>query len=699
MAGITTIGDVFNAATGFAVSVSEERQRIGREIAQHDLNEMQAQFDVDANNFLLKLSQSNSYDTWDKDLDAFMQETKGKLKQKPGDGEVNSYYCRNQFTADKANEMLTGQRASLVNKINIMKLEKQQDEMRASSARTKALYRENPGLNYQQKTDKMNRVTDGDFVGGRIKNYSEYQATILNEASSNYAENRLDEVQNLIDQNASWEEIKAYVENTKTGLNVSILAGSTSRESFEDGTAAYKDISDMIDTNEIDKNVMKQKKADWEAHRKDVWNSNESNLNTLYTRMLSSQNESDRTALARQGLNIMKNQYKANKDLSNEKHKFWTDQFESELASIAKGKSGSGSGSTSLPSFESYVKNYPDQAIEQIANGTMTDSYAATQAMQNLIEQDYFSNDWKETKGMTAQEKQEYYEKSYKNMAANELLNNKRLKTMLENNPEFATLNVRYKKFLKDLEADAKIKDPKKRKYDADAARYIASFVYDAVAGSGKNTDYNELSKQLEAQLNACEVSSLEKMFKNTDKDMVKAVKTLQENDFVHTDVNGKDQWVPGAQEKVDAIRDSLKSQLAGVLGVDEAEISASYKESRTDKDSKPVFTVNKVDYEYQVDPEDKNNYIIVGSNGEVINLKKQDAEEKKAAKNKNNATRNEHYEMNKRREKEAEGITFAQLKALGLADSTNEHDWDVEMKDKPAVRVNYLQKHGYKFK
>lgn len=157
---------------------------------------------------------------------------------------------------------------------------------------------------------------------------------------------------------------------------------------------------------------MKQKKADWEAHRKDVWNSNESNLNTLYTRMLSSQNESDRTALARQGLNIMKNQYKANKDLSNEKHKFWTDQFESELASIAKGKSGNGSGSTSLPSFESYVKNYPDQAIEQIANGTMTDSYAATQAMQNLIEQDYFGNDWKETKGMTAQEKQEYYEKA-----------------------------------------------------------------------------------------------------------------------------------------------------------------------------------------------------------------------------------------------------------------------------------------------
>lgn len=57
---------------------------------------------------------------------------------------------------------------------------------------------------------------------------------------------------------------------------------------------------------------------------------------------------------------------------------------------------------------------------------------------------------------------------------------------MLENNPEFATLNVRYKKFLKDLEADSKIKNPDKRKYDADAARYIASFVYDAVAGSGK---------------------------------------------------------------------------------------------------------------------------------------------------------------------------------------------------------------------
>lgn len=694
-----TVSDLYNSALGFGNVISNDIQRVGKEKAQHDLIEMQAQFDSDVNNFILDLSQRNDYDDWQKEVDAFIQEKKNLIKQKPLEGETNPYYCRNQYTATKAGEMFAGQYESLKNKVSIMTLGKQQDEMKAGSARTKSIIRETPGLDYQQKTDKMRNVSDNDFVDGIIKNYSEYEATVISDASNNYAASVMDAVDNLIEQGASWEEIKNLVGNSGGQVSVSILAGATSREILESGEAAYKDISDMVDTKNIRDQVLKQKKSDWQAHRQEVWNNNESSLNSLYTKMLSTQNPTERLSFAKQGLNIMKNQYKANKDLSNEKHKFWTDQFESEIADLAKGKSGSGSGSTSLPSFESYVKNYPDQAIEQIANGTMTDSYAATQAMQNLIEQDYFSNDWKETKGMTEQEKQEYYEKSYKNMAANELLNNKRLKTMLENNPEFATLNVRYKKFLKDLEADSKTKDPKKRKYDADAARYIASFVYDAVAGSGKNTDYNELSKQLEAQLNACEVSSLEKMFKNTDKDMVKAVKTLQENDFVHTDVNGKDQWVPGAQEKVDAIRDSLKSQLAGVLGVDEAEISANYKESRTDKDSKPVFTVNGVDYEYQVDPEDKNNYIIVGSNGEVINLKKQDAEEKKAAKNKNNAARNEHYEMNKRREKEAEKITFAQLKALGLADSTNEHDWDVEMKDKPAVRVNYLQKHGYKFK
>lgn len=259
-----TVSDLYNSALGFGNVISNDIQRVGKEKAQHDLIEMQAQFDSDVNNFILDLSQRNDYDDWQKEVDAFIQEKKNLIKQKPLEGETNPYYCRNQYTATKAGEMFAGQYESLKNKVSIMTLGKQQDEMKAGSARTKSIIRETPGLDYQQKTDKMRNVSDNDFVDGIIKNYSEYEATVISDASNNYAASVMDAVDNLIEQGASWEEIKNLVGNSGGQVSVSILAGATSREILESGEAAYKDISDMVDTKNIRDQVLKQKKSDWQ---------------------------------------------------------------------------------------------------------------------------------------------------------------------------------------------------------------------------------------------------------------------------------------------------------------------------------------------------------------------------------------------------------------------------------------------------
>lgn len=581
--------------------------------AKLDLSYMSIGLENEIKNKMLQLQNSDDYENWGTEIDNFYQQRLDQL------GDKNSrYYCKNEYTANLARQMLEASRVDYTNKANVMAQQKiaQQDIVNYQNAKTE-LRNIARGQEYINgavalaTTLKANGRLDPQQYDSEIKN-------IYTEGTYYYYADKLDaKIEDAIGSGKSFDQL--YSEEVLSDKEGTRLYGQDGLEIKVDKTAVMEQLK------KTEQQKYNAKLAEMQTKNEQYFVTDVSDIMSDIVNIKSgASNKTVQDVVTRINIGINKNDTMTGNKLAQGKQREVANWYKSLLNDVESWekeiKSGNSGSSNSVTSFETYIKGMPGVVMRQIANGTIQDSYAAVDALNNIYIEDFFSNEWKETKGMNYQQKQDYWNKHYSELAIMQILDSKFLKDRLHNEQQFASIAYKYDKFLADIK-----KHPDD--YSPDAGEYIATFVYDALASSGKNTDMNKLVEEMDKQLNLVTMSKLNKLFKNPN-NIVRSVKELQENDVVTTDTNGREKWIAGTKEKVDAIAAEQKNYIESTLGINLSD--PQYKKVRNDIEPIPEFRdENGNIYHLETDEKGKN-VNIVDQNGNIVKGKTK--EELKAA-------------------------------------------------------------------
>lgn len=667
------LGEFNNALLQFGNTVSNVNRDYAERQAKLDLTTMSINLEKEINNKMLQLQQSNNYQDWEKEIDNFYQERIAAMSD-----QNSPYYCRNNFTANAAQQMLEQSRNAYQNKAANMALQKlnEQDVVKVNNAKTDLsnLY---TGQEYINRANEL----DVQLYDKGILSPEQYDSRIKNnyiEGRYNYYAQKLDDnMDAAIKEGKSFEKLwSENVENDKEQLKL-----------YDKG------IEIAVDNKVIDGKLKQAKQQQFNARVAEMQTQNAqyfvsdvSDINSDIINLLSGRgNKTVNDIITHINIGANKVDTMGGNQLAPGKQREISNWYKNLLGDISeyeKAVKSGNTGSATLTAFESYIKNMPETALQKVADGTLSDRYTAVEAMKNIYRDDFFNNDWKETKGMTTAQKQDYWNKHYSELPVMQILDSKELKTALQNEPQFADLNQKYNNFLADIK-----KHPED--YTIGAGEYIMSFVYDAVAASGKNTDMKLIAEGMDKNLNAVTVSKLDKLFRGQkllegeEKYLARTANELINNDIVHTDTNGREVWAPGAKEKVDAIAKEQKSYIENALDI---ELDAPiYRRVRNDVEPIPEFKDNKGNtYHIEADANGKNP-LIINQNGEVINpinktsLQEQDEKEKEKSKEAMQQAHeaNQEYQLNRNAERNAAisaGNTIPDK--IKIAGSVTEAEW-----------------------
>lgn len=635
-----------NSAVNIGVQAVKEK-------ARSDLLYMQAQFDADEHEFLMDLENSNDYPNYQKRLDDFVN----KLQKSTGDKNSN-YYCANEYTSLRANEMFASQKVALQNKVNEIIYKKNMQDVIANDNKTIALNRQNKDA--QDAADANSAIYGYWYSNGWI-NKDQYVSYVENELYL-IKQDKIDGyyqegVENAISRGLTAEQyydeiIKDHPELDQ--ISVSVINPQyanteawgdnedTATGKIEGNDEAAANTSGMtrplLVANDKKKNdlIKKAKVQEYNAAVAAMQEQNYTKLSEMFTNMVKMENPQTKLALCRQALNVISSNMKGNR-LDEAKRVSYTKLFESYIDDITKA-AGKGSGTESYASYATVIKNLPDQFMAGIKDGTFN-YYDAAEALQDAAAETYYSTGgvWNETKTFKDDKdrKDKFYLDNYSKVGVTEILNSKELLNAFNNEPTYKGVAAKYNALKKEVEKDLAIKDPKKRKYGEDALGTLLSFAVDFVAESGNKVLTEDDLKTFDSMLNGVNLSWLDKNIKgfnnNSDKGILQTIDITQNNDFLFTDINGNERWAsPQAKEKMDQAAETLKPVLAEILGVSEKDLGDhSYMNTKYDKNNVPEWTIEGKRYHLEKTKDGKS-YQAVDDNGNVY--KSQTVAEKRAA-------------------------------------------------------------------
>lgn len=658
-----------SAVLGSMSAVSGTYSRWGEEQAKFDASNIQIRLEREANDFLNELQKSNRYDTWSDDMTAFFEERKSAMENPD-----SPYYCRNNQTARYVNTMLEQAYNSYQNKVT---------QMAAVKIRDRNIAAYNESCNTidtlaigQANIDQKNDLAKGLLIGGNIdtgtyqklleENY--YVGTMLN-----YTANFNDDVINSsikagMDFNETWNAYTKNIEKTKK-YGIDGLELPSDDKNIKDKAKEYCE-------QKYNAKLLSVQNQNYDYHE---------NLLTkgtsLVTQLLEGQsvNINDIYGIVNNGQAVL--QKMGGLQLAKGQQKSLAKEYEAlitTLNSIEKAKK-SGSGSSKLDSYEAFLKNIPDGFIAAVDRGEISDLYTAKQAMQNYITKDWNDNIYKESAGLTPEEKREYFETHYESFAANKILNTEVLQKKLKNDPRYSSINTKLELFEKDFK-----KNPDK--YDPSSLSILGELAIDIVASTGKETDMEVQLKNFNTTANALTLSTLKNsfnpqgkgffgMFGESDESFInRTTKELEENDVVFTDTRGVEQWPAQAKEKIDAISNRQMEIMSGQLG---KELSFyEYKKVKNDIEPIPLFKDSNGNvYHYETD-KDSGRAVIKDQNGNTVQaISKEDfkAQDKAAKKESRDNMKAANAEYNKaveaRSDKELEVAANTNTMPKGITD------------------------------
>lgn len=543
-----------NALNNFTGTMTGILDRQAKEQARADLLNMQANFELESNRFLNELKASNNYDNWEQKYNDFITKQSDLMQR-------NS---RNQYTAKAAREMLMGysvnMRKNIENQVFGMRnndiLQKNQD----TDNLIDQLY------NGQENIDRHATIADREVLNGLItpENYEyKLQNYAVNALNSHYVEVMQNEIQNAIASGKGEQAVLDAIDNDKfTPILKAVNWSATNIDDYDEGKAQYTDISHSVNIKAVKENAKKIAKQQYQAQLKDMQQKNANDLSQFYTNIWQPGNSATmQLHLCKQGLSMLKNTYTGNK-ISEDDRIRYTNMFKNMEEALtkdeSKGGSGTGGSSAKTESFAAFIKGLPEVALMHIANGELLNSYEAKNAIQQVIEDTYFSKEWNETDGLTAAEKKQYFANNYSNFG-NTVLSNEFIKKRLDHEPKFATINARYEEVIKDI---GKNHD----KYTQDAATYLTEFVYDLVASTGQEVTPEQI-KALESNINAVTLTKADKLISGFT--LETRLSKAEENDVVFTDRNGQEHVAAGAKESLEKLSNDIIAKMRKDKGIE----------------------------------------------------------------------------------------------------------------------------------
>lgn len=618
------IGNLWNTITQSTNQVVGAVDNFMQQQAKMDISNMQIRLEREANAKLLELQKNNDYSTWEQEMDNFYTERVNAMADKN-----SPYYCRNNYTANLANNLLENSRNAYQQKAAVMAWE---------NLKKQALVKYNESCSIldettfgQEQINRKNQLAANLYEAGildPLQYENELEKNWYKGTFSNYTHNFTTELMAAginagKDFESVWNEYEATLTKTKKygadGLEVLADDEEIRKKAKAQCEQSYTNLLYQVQTenqnffnndiNELRTNIIQIAVGD----------PNAMSMNEITNRIITGTAKND----LMDGLKLAKGQQKQN-----------TKEYESMLSSINEIKKARASGDISsektatLQSFESYIKALPEQYMQRIADGTFAHQVESEQALENFLKKEFFNKDYKETYGLSPYDKQKYWETHYAGTAAMKILNSSVIKNRLDSEPQFASVKNKYYASVKQLEADAK-KNPKDRKYTEGASEYITNFVYKLVASSGRDTDMNALLSELDANLNAITLNGLEGLFKgrgrgvlgigkeSEEKYLARTANELNNNDIVILDVNGAERWAPGTKDKVDEIARSQKAYIEQSLGI----TLSPPQYQKTDYDIKPIpeFTDNEGNVYHIEATEDGKDVNIINDKGQIV--------------------------------------------------------------------------------
>lgn len=570
-----------NALTGFANALTNDIDKQMKEKAHSDLLNMQANFELEANRFMNKLKAGNDYENWEQDYNKFIKE-QGDLMQK------NS---RNQYTARAASEMLQGYSTNMRKNIENQVFDMRNKDILLKNNDTVNLIMQNDGISGQDKMNQLSNIFNREVIGGQI-NGELYKAKLQKYGTdlylNHYANIGTELISETINKGGSLQSILNAIDNDDFSISLQEVAyDHTTIEDYENGNAQYTDITHTIDRNEIKAKAKKSIENQYRAALEDVWNQSANELSEYCVGIWQPENNiQQQLALCDRGMYMLDHKYGGNK-LKETKRIEYMNMFKQWKKSLTSGSSkdgsgtGNGTGSNKVESFATFTKGLPDYALKNIANGEYLNSYEAKEVIQKVIKEQYFSNEWTETDGLTDQQKKEFFENNYSNFG-DKLLDCAFIEDRLNKEPRFFSLREKYNAVKADIKKN-------KGNYTDEASTILGEFVYDLVASTGKEVTPEQL-KNLDSMINACQITKLDKMFKEglISKKLEERLGAAEENDLVFTNINHEERFAPGAEEKLSALSSDLAADLESKTGIKVK--FKGYEKVPNDETSIPIF-------------------------------------------------------------------------------------------------------------
>ena len=546
-----------NALNNFTGTMTGILDRQAKEQARADLLNMQANFELESNRFMNNLRNTGSYENWEKDYNDFIQK-QGDLMQKQS---------RNQYTAKAAQEMLLGYSVNMRRNVENQVYEMRNKDIMNSYENTAKIVMQNDGFNSEEKMNRVSDIYNREIINGKIDRQM-YEAKLTNAYSNVY----LDHYKNYVSEEYIFNALKdgktleqLYSELDKDSFELSLRAvdnANTTIEDYENGNAAFTDITNLIDKNKLKESVKDTMRKTYKLSEQQLQKDNDNYFSQEYGKLFTpGMSLIEQVRFCEIAISKLNNQYTGNLMTSDDRKK-WVDAFQRYAANIEKEKAIENkdkAGSTAkIENFAAYIRGYPEQALTAIANGELLNSYEAKAAIQKEIEQIFFSREWSETDGLSLEEKKKYFAINYSNYG-NTVLSNEFIRKRLEHEPKFAALNARYNEVIKDI-----AKNP--NNYTKDAASYMSELLYDLVASTGQEVTDKQV-QEFESNLNAVTLTKADKLISGFT--LETRLSKVEENDVVFTDRNGQEHVAAGAKESLEKLSNDIIAKMRKDKGIE----------------------------------------------------------------------------------------------------------------------------------
>ncbi len=630
-----------------------------RQKADADLYYIRAQFESDFNTQMKSLGERNDWQNLPAEFEKFMSDQSTKLKDQ----------SRNGYMTRQIDRMITGYALSGMQRIEGMVSGLKREDILLTDERGRNLVRENN--TGQARIDKTSESFDREYAQGLISR-EVYEESLLKEAGDTYADYLytagIDAVKNAITEGKGFDAVASALEADGTAFSVRMLHSSSANgETLESGKAQYTDISNAVDRDGIRQGVLAKLEDRYDGMVADLQAQNANFCSEYNRQIFDNRSIEEQISMCEEGIAMLGTEgfsgYRMSEDDRNKYVRMWTaymDELKKARGKGVTGRSGSGGGSLSSFLTNAAVKTMPGNLLREVLNGTFTDFYSAKEAYTDRLYEIFMSGEWKETAGMTPEEKERWFAENMSSHPELQLLDNDVLREVLENEPRYESIKNAYNAAMKDIVKNGE-------NYTPEAARILSSFIIDLVASTGGNVT-DETLKELENKINAVTLAGVKgsfrrktllgyKDFGTDEKGIAQAAQSLSQNDLVFTDTRGNVVWTSQeAREQAEKNARNMAEVVGNVLGVDPADVGIDFRRTETDITNEPVFTVDGDKYEIRAveDGDGKAEHFVITKNGEEfydsagqgmpMSAKEKAREQSEEAKEASEATKNARY-------------------------------------------------------